>query len=629
MLKILPFAALLAIITWSCAEPTTPVAPPETARLDVAAELTADLEAPRHSSDGGGRAWLEEATAVRAGDSGRWQLHYEAGPEGVAVGGMVFLQVSPFWGWGTPQVEVPEAPGYSRVTTSAEGVELSPRTLGPQLLAVTVGGRPLVAGERLRFDLGAGPAGLRADTYAERESRFWIAVDGDGDGVRQWIRDAPGVDVLAGPPVRLAVVLPSTAPPGAEVSLSLAWLDAVGNATEAAGVTVTLTSEAPGLELPGEPLELAGGSRRVTLAARQPGVHRLRAVASNGVEAWSNPLWVAERAPALLWGDLHGHSAFSDGTGTPEDYFRYARDVAALDVVSLTDHDHWGLPFLDQRPDLWQEIERQVAAFHDPGRFVTLLGYEWTSWIYGHRHVLYFGDEGSILSAVDEAYDTPQELWQGLRGQDALTVAHHSAGGPVATDWTVPPDAELEPVTEVVSVHGSSEAADTPAPIYDPVAGNWVRDALDRGYRLGLIGSGDGHDGHPGHSHLVSRTGGLVALLTADRTRQGVLEALRQRRVYATSGPRIVLEVHLGEVPMGGEAEAGDGRLEISLVAAAVVERVDIVRSGEVVTSLPGQGRRQASAALPLPGLRSGEYVYVRVVQVDGGLAFSSPIFIS
>jgi len=32
----------------------------------------------------------------------------------------------------------------------------------------------------------------------------------------------------------------------------------------------------------------------------------------------------------------------SDGTGTPEDYFAYARDVAALDVIALTDHDHWG-----------------------------------------------------------------------------------------------------------------------------------------------------------------------------------------------------------------------------------------------------------------------------------------------
>ena len=32
----------------------------------------------------------------------------------------------------------------------------------------------------------------------------------------------------------------------------------------------------------------------------------------------------------LYWADLHGHTRHSDGTGTPYDYFRYARDVARL-----------------------------------------------------------------------------------------------------------------------------------------------------------------------------------------------------------------------------------------------------------------------------------------------------------
>ena len=113
-------------------------------------------------------------------------------------------------------------------------------------------------------------------------------------------------------------------------------------------------------------------------------------------------------------------------------------------------------------PEIWAEIRRQTERFHEPGRFVTLLGYEWTSWLHGHRHVLYFEDRGEVLSSIDPAYETPAQLWQALRGRPALTFAHHSAGGPIATDWSYPPDPELEPVTEVVSVHGSSEAADTP-----------------------------------------------------------------------------------------------------------------------------------------------------------------------
>ena len=74
----------------------------------------------------------------------------------------------------------------------------------------------------------------------------------------------------------------------------------------------------------------------------------------------------------------------------------YARDVAALDVVALTDHDHWGSLFLDEHPELWERIQRAHGATStSPGRFVTVLGYEWTNWIYGHRHVLYFGDDAA------------------------------------------------------------------------------------------------------------------------------------------------------------------------------------------------------------------------------------------
>ena len=38
----------------------------------------------------------------------------------------------------------------------------------------------------------------------------------------------------------------------------------------------------------------------------------------------SNPLVVREAVPRILWGDLHGHSQLSDGTGTLDDYFWYA-----------------------------------------------------------------------------------------------------------------------------------------------------------------------------------------------------------------------------------------------------------------------------------------------------------------
>ena len=289
--------------------------------------------------------------------------------------------------------------------------------------------------------------------------------------------------------------------------------------------------------------------------------------------------------------------------------------------------------FLDEVPEVWEEIQAVTERFHSPGRFVTLLGFEWTNWIHGHRHVLYFEDEGPVLSSIDPDYETPAQLWDGLRGLPALTFAHHSAGGPVATNWDYAPDPELEPVTEVASVHGASEAPDAPNRIYSPLSGNFVRDALDRGYRLGFIGSGDSHDGHPGLAQLAGPSGGgLAALLTDDLSREGVYEALRARRTYATNGPRILLRAALDAYPMGAVIPArtlGERSvLYVRAIGTAPLKTIDVVRSGEVVERIPAGGIWDLATTVELEGLEAGEYVYVRVVQADDGAAWSSPFFV-
>jgi hypothetical protein len=374
--------------------------------------------------------------------------------------------------------------------------------------------------------------------------------------------------------------------------------------------------------------------RTVEGVAHAPGVYRFRARTHDGMTATSNPMIVAESGPRVLWGDLHGHSKLSDGTGTIESYFDYARDVAGLDVVALSDHDHWGILPLDKHPAMWDAIRAGVRAAHEPGRFVALLAYEWTSWIHGHRHVLYFGDEGEVYSSLTTDYESPTQLWRALAGQPAITLAHHSAGGPIATNWDIPPDPVLEPVTEIVSVHGSSEAPDSPHPIYNPVRGNFVRDVLGRGTRLGFLGSGDSHDGHPGLAHLGSPSGGLAAILSEDRSRAGVLAALRARRVYATNGPRILLRTAFGSHGMGSvapvpdpEADGPRDELFVHVVAEAPLERIDVIRSGGVTTIDGVAGLLEVVLQIPVEGITAGEFLYVRVVQEDDGAAWSSPIF--
>lgn len=652
--------------------------PGRSPRFDIVDELRADLQRPRAESDGGGTASVEApgGPAV-AGRPGSWRIVYRAGPLGVAVGGAVYLQVSPFWGWSTPQTEREDALGYTTIATDAGGVDLSAETLDQQLLAIHVSGRALEEGELIEITYGAGPAGALADRYAERDSRFWVAVDGDGDGVRELISESPAVDVLPGPASRLLLHLPSTARPGESVDLVAALVDAAGNGWPEfrgtlelrlpAGIAVADGRDGPGgdgatrkvvsLALAEEdrgrlvvPLRLAaelGGAVRVEGRADGAG-------APSGFEAESTPLLVSPAGRRILWADLQNHSGLSDGSATPDDLLRYAREIAALDAAAVTDHDHWGMRFMDREPAIWRRTLDAVDRLHDPGRFVALAGYEWTNWIEGHRHVVFFepateAAAGLLLSSIDERYDEAHELWAGLDGVRALTFAHHSAGDPIPTDWSREPPPGLEPVTEIVSVHGSNESADSPGVVVrGAVEGNYVRDALDRGYRLGFVGSSDGHDGHPGLGRLASPSGGVAAILADDATREGIHEALRARRTYATNGPRIVVRASYAGWPIGADipaaaAAAGEvgpivgvpeGTLVVRAVAPAEIARIDVISrpSAADAGAIAGEAlcperKRECSLTVTLPAFRSGGYLYLRVVQTDGGAAWTSPFF--
>jgi len=635
---------------------------PPTARPDTVAHFLADLAATRHPSDGGGSVELVLADAddgsATAGSLRSWTFRYTVGPEGIQEGGALYFQTSPFWGWSTPQSIRPLQPGYTTAELVGrapdETLVLESLTLGPNLLAVQFGGRALQEGEVLELVFGAGGALARADRHAERGSTFWFAIDGDGDGVRELLADCPRVDVHPGPPRHLVLTLTSIARADERPRLTAALLDSTASTgLEVEGSLEIELQDSKGI--PGPPLTLTfdgtgAGRRTIELEPLPPGVWRANGeitLDGHAFSATSNPLLCDADAPRVRWGDLHGHSQLTDGTGTPDDYYTYAREVAMLDFCALTDHDHWGMRFVDAHEEVWERLQDVTNAHNDPGTFVTLVGYEWTSWIHGHRHVLSFTDSAPLFSSIATETDDPAELWAALRGTESMTLAHHSAGGPIATNWDFPPDPTLEPVTEVMSVHGSSEAMDSPSQIYSPLSGNFVRDALDKGYELGFLASGDSHDGHPGLPHISPYygyrfgsesaparvgTGGLAAVFTEDLSRAALLTALRARATYATSGPRILLDASLGSRRMGTRVPPTDGeaRLVLELHAAAPLEAVELVRSGEVLTSHAPEGAPlDFNHTFFLSDLSHGEYVYLRVRQTDGGLAWSSPWFIA
>jgi hypothetical protein len=381
-------------------------------------------------------------------------------------------------------------------------------------------------------------------------------------------------------------------------------------------------------------LEARGGEKTMPFrfTNTEEGVYFFTVDGPSGLRGKSNVMLSQAGEPRLrlYFGDIHGHSRISDGTGTPEDFYRYARVVSGLDITALTDHaDHGTIPVKGR---VWERIKKATNDAYRPGEFVTFLGFEWTNWEYGHRNVYYRGGNGPVFSSLDRRSSTPKKLWKLLEPYEAMTIAHHVGGGPVATNWEIVPGPK-EWLVEICSIHGSSEYYGAEACIYRPVKGAFVRDALSRGYTLGIIGSGDTHDGHPGQRTVGAAVSGLLGVYSPELTREAIWEAFQRRHVYATSGPKIVLNFRVADAPMGSQVKwkgaKGPIPVAIRVLGCEDIKAVEIIRDGETVCRTKGEGVFALLSwkdTKPTPGTH---WYYAKVVQVDGNMAWSSPVWVS
>jgi hypothetical protein len=597
------------------------------------------------AEDGGGSVQVTPGS-VRAGQPCTLTFTYTAGARGIRSGGGVLCYVSSFWYWTPPQSQSPEQPGYATVSCSNPGVDLEVETdpSSQTILARIAGGR-LDAGDHLTFIYGDTSGDTfpqargTADRFAEREERFYFKVDGDGDGWFTPVAQQPSFDVTSAPAVRLICYGPSLMAVGETSQVRISALDSARNLDESYTGKIRLDFDESLLQGPRTVLLDTGdrGSIGVPVQALAAGMAVIEASdAEQGLAAPSSNVIVihdpGQQRYRLLWADLQVHGNLSDGTGTPEDIYRYARDVARLDIAALTEHDYWGYLPLAEQPQAWQRVLDGAATMHQPGRFITFPAYEWTSWTFGHQHILFAREQDAqILAWQDPNYDHPRELLAALAGIDCLAIPHHPGGGPVPYCWKYH-DPDLQPVVEIVSVHGVSERVGAIAGIRQPVPSGMVQAALARGHRLGLIGGGDTHDGHPGIGSPGMPAPGLAAIYAEELTRPAVLDALRQRRVYASNGCRTILRFHSGPVAMGGviSAAALDGplELEIALVAEAMIIELTIVKSNRDYAVIEDQGMVMALTWHDPEPAKPGDFYYLRVNQSDGGQVWSSPIWI-
>lgn len=224
---------------------------------------------------------------------------------------------------------------------------------------------------------------------------------------------------------------------------------------------------------------------------------------------------------------------------------------AAMEIISAGSQGDIPPAMLDPKiaRTIWAEYTKIAEKFNDPGRFTTLLGYEWTSLIKGnnlHRVLIFRGDKSKVDQIQPFTFadsPDPEKLWEFMEayekktGDFVLAIPHNGnlSNGMMFAFNTLsdkPIDkayaekrARWEPVYEITQIKGDGEAHPFLSP-NDEFAGyelwdkgnldmsqvkaddmlqyEYAREALKNGLRLaadiganpfkfGVIGSTDSH----------------------------------------------------------------------------------------------------------------------------------------
>lgn len=323
-----------------------------------------------------------------------------------------------------------------------------------------------------------------------------------------------------------------------------------------------------------------------------------------------------------LFGDIHQHSAHSDGIGTADEPYLRARYEYGDDFCALTDHES----FIGKRigPGEWAHLCRVAERHDEPGRFATLYAYEWTGRMYpgpGHK-VVYMPGPGLPVISRDEV-TVGAEVVARAKALGGFAVPHHVGWTGADEDGHDPVG---QPVWEICSCHGCYEMADHPLGQRGERRDQMAHAMLQRGHRFGFIACSDGHGLLYHHGVARKRDPfrtGVTAVQATACTREAIMSAIRERRCYATSGVKILLDLRAADRPMGSDLGAV-GRVPVRLEATGVrdIARLELVGPDGVVAASTPEARHAV-----LEAEVEERFVYGRVVQQDGEMAWSSPVF--
>lgn len=519
------------------------------------------------------------------------------------------------------------------------------------------------AGEEISFFMGAqGPGnGSRVQFHVQRRRPFYLYIDTKGNGDYK-DPEVFSIDVRGSELDKIRVIAPSMVGKNERFDVVVRFEDCYGNLTSHApeGTLIEFSYDQLRENLNWKLFVPETGFINLpNLYFNEPGIYRIKLTNSASKQVfYSSPIKCgeSETSHSIYWGVFHGESERYDASAQIESCLRYFRDDLAYHFYGSSSFESEE----ETSPEVWKNISLQVAEFNEEDRFITYLGSQWfnNDPTEGLRQLVFTKDNKPILRKKDSKSNALKKIYKSHTPKELIGIPSFTmAKGMQYTFEDFVP--EYEPVVEIYNAWGCSECTKEEGNL-KPITANGkngieetaegsIRKALNLGHRFGFVAGGLDDRGVFSDfysSDQVQYTPGITAIITSAQSRDGLIQALRDRSCYATTGARIIVNLEIAGLPMGcilsTKAKPGlvfNRYIKGYVIGTTKIKKVEILRNGTVVkTFTPNEDKLEfefdESDPLEDHVLKSTVdgclfvYYYMRAIQEDNHVAWTSPIWI-
>ena len=483
-------------------------------------------------------------------------------------------------------------------------------------------------------DTSKGSVGIRARSFPESRHHIKTMVDPFGTGLYEEVPGDVLLTIVPGFYDHMQVVVPSLVTVNTSFKTVPRALDLHGNPTQLFKEIITFEIIDNTAQVVTTGSVSFEDSQRGVVAIpdttlSQEGLYYIVAK-RDGIEiARSNALRVQSTIEKKLWwADLHGQTKHAVGSGSFDEYYTFARDFGILDVTSCQCND------FQITNKTWEENRDITHQYNEPGAFVTFLGYEWSgnSPNGGDHNVMFKGDNATFYPSSNwmdytkecspalNAVDIPA-LYEKFEGRKDVMTIKHIGGRRAVLDFHNP---EFGSLIEVHSHHGTSE---------------WfIHDAMKKRIKVGFVAGSDDHTCRQGLSYPIIPKNeiassfdvysGLTGIYADALTRESIWEALVQRRCYATTFNRLILDVRMQNQYMGSELEIdGIPELDITVSSNTPLEKIQIYNWDREIFSKQLLKKQKKTIRVSWGGVRARNRR--RAAKWDGKITLSNGRFLN